>query len=111
MQRHLEAVAGGNSLVQTQKLVPLLVRVANDPKTLPRESPMEGVGEGGAEDRNVAKGKPFAVIHGTLLRRIAGQERGSMVAEVLPTDTPKIFRFSCRGLFGSPIRNCDCFTR
>src|SRR4029077_7783492 len=97
MQRHLETVAEDDSLIQSQEFMPLLVGVASEPETLPCKSPMEGIGQGRAEDRNIAKGKPFAVIHDGLFRRSARQERCSLIAEILQRAAPKKSVFAVRG--------------
>src|SRR5467141_199002 len=89
MRAHLEVVAIGETLIQSQKCVPWLVRIAQDPNALPGESPTEGIGKSGAQDSCVANGKSFTVVDIGLLGSIARQEGGTRIANILQVASPK----------------------
>jgi len=50
---------------------------------------MQGIGESGTENREVAEDKTFAVINGGLFRSITWQERSARVAQVLQRASPE----------------------
>src|SRR5260370_40162435 len=50
---------------------------------------MEGIGESGTENRDVAEDKTFAVINGGCFRCIPWQERSARVAQVLQRSAPE----------------------
>src|SRR5260370_11369899 len=77
--------------MQAQKCVPCLVvwGITDDTKALPSESPYKRVGESGAKHSGVSDGRPFAMVGGSLLGRIARQEGGSGVAQILKGAAPE----------------------
>src|SRR5579859_5960042 len=54
VDRHLQIVAVGETFIQTEELVPRLVRVADDPRALPRESPMKRIDRGRIQHRRIS---------------------------------------------------------
>src|ERR1700687_468536 len=91
MQAYLEIVTIVDALIQAQKCVPRLIvgGVTDDAEALPGESPNKGIGESGANHRGVSEGEPFAVVAGGLLRRVARQEGGPRVAQILRGAAPE----------------------
>src|SRR6267143_387821 len=89
MRAHLEIVAICDALIQPQKFVPSLVRIAHNPEALPGESPMKGISERRAKNRGVADRKSFTVVGSGLLGSIAREERGTRVAQILQVAAPK----------------------
>src|ERR1700686_1872073 len=89
VQTYLEIVAINEALIEPQEGVPRLVGIADDAKTLPRESPEKRIGEIVAEHSGIAESKAFAVVDVRLLRRIAGQKWSAWVAQILERSTPE----------------------
>src|SRR5216684_8581344 len=88
VQVHLEIVAIVDALIQAQKCVPCLIvgGITDDAVALPCESPYKRIGKSGANHRGVSEGRPFAVVAGGLLRRVARKEGGTRVEKILRGD-------------------------
>ena len=99
VQVYLEIVAVIDALIQAEECIPcLIVRgVTDNAETLPGESPYKRVSKSGAQNRSVSEGKPFAVIARGLLRRVAREERGPRVAQVLRGPSPEQQLLAVRG--------------
>ena len=86
---HLEIATVGDALIHPEERVPGLVGITYDAEALAGESPVKRISERGAEHGGVAEGKAFAVIGSGLFGRIARQERGSRVAQILQRAAPE----------------------
>ena len=89
VDRCLETVAVGETLIETEESVPFLVGVAKDARTLTGKSPTERIGEGVAQNRCVAHGKTLAVVRQSLYGCRSRQEGGLRVVQILQVSAPE----------------------
>src|SRR5713101_2382800 len=89
VNRHLEPMAVIDALVEASECVPRLSGVPNKGRALPREPPLERIGQRWAEDSGVSKRESFAVVQHRLLRRRPRQERLLRVGQILQGAAPE----------------------
>src|SRR4029077_14741283 len=82
VHRHLETVAVGDALIESQKGVERFIGVSRDTQALARESPAESICQAIAQNPRISDGESFAVVQDGLLRGSPWKERFLRIAQI-----------------------------